>query len=314
MDEVKMTGTITKEKSLTGSINKGIGMGELPSARGLREFPSPAYSVNGADLTAVGEAIAEKAGTEKPVFPDGWKEAVEGITGGDVARSILDRTITDFKDDKLTSLGKNAFAGCSLNSFDCPNLSTIKTQAFTGITKMPATLSLPGLTYSEAQPFYNIKSEFEITCENLEAISFAMFQYSDIVRGYFPKMKTVESSGFHSCEKLTHIYAPIAEAIKDNTFYKCTALTIIDLPKAAYISQGAFSSSALCVLILRNSSLCALRNISAFNNTPFAANGTGGTIYSPAALIESYQTATNWSTLYAAGNCNFVAIEGSEYE
>lgn len=79
MADVKLTGTIVKEKCLTGSINKGIGMGELPSARGLGEFPSPAYSVNGTDLIAVGEAIAEKAGVEKPAWPDGWKEAVEGI-------------------------------------------------------------------------------------------------------------------------------------------------------------------------------------------------------------------------------------------
>lgn len=93
MAEFKLTGTIAKEKSLTGSINKGIGMGELPSARGLREFPSPAYSVNGADLAAVGEAIAEKTGAEKPVFPDGWKEAVEGATVGGVGKLICDAVI-----------------------------------------------------------------------------------------------------------------------------------------------------------------------------------------------------------------------------
>lgn len=49
------------------------------AAAGLAEFPQENYLVNGADLTAVGEAIAAKSGVEKPVFPDGWKAAVDGI-------------------------------------------------------------------------------------------------------------------------------------------------------------------------------------------------------------------------------------------
>jgi hypothetical protein len=72
--------------------------------------------------------------------------------------------------------------------------------------------------------------------------------------------------------------------------------------------------SSLTTLVLRNDTVVTLANINAFQGTPFASDGTGGTVYVPAALIESYQTATNWSTLYASGTCNFAAIEGSEYE
>ena len=70
----------------------------------------------------------------------------------------------------------------------------------------------------------------------------------------------------------------------------------------------------MTTLVLRNDTVVTLANINAFQGTPFASGGTGGTVYVPAALIESYQTATNWSTLYASGTCNFAAIEGSEYE
>jgi hypothetical protein len=65
---------------------------------------------------------------------------------------------------------------------------------------------------------------------------------------------------------------------------------------------------------MRGATVCPLINTNVFNSTPFAAGKAGGTVYVPQALIEQYQTATNWSTLYAAGTCNFVAIEGSEYE
>lgn len=86
----RIVGFIIKPKLLTARIDKGTGMGELPSASGQSEFPMPAYSVNGTDLTAVGEAIAEKAGVEKPVFPDGWIGAVEGIKGDTLAQLLSD--------------------------------------------------------------------------------------------------------------------------------------------------------------------------------------------------------------------------------
>ena len=72
--------------------------------------------------------------------------------------------------------------------------------------------------------------------------------------------------------------------------------------------------TALKTIVLRSAGLCSLVNANALTGTPFASGGTGGTVYVPSALIESYKTATNWSTLYAGGTCNFVAIEGSEYE
>lgn len=95
----------------------------------------------------------------------------------------------------------------------------------------------------------------------------------------------------------------------------CKSLTLVDLPNIASIGIRSFeNSSALTTIILRMGIVCALANTSAFDNTPFASGGTGGTVYVPQALITAYQNETNWSTLYAAGTCNFVAIEGSEYE
>lgn len=50
------------------------------------------------------------------------------------------------------------------------------------------------------------------------------------------------------------------------------------------------------------------------NSTQFASNGTGGTLYVPQALISSYQSATNWSTILGYANNSIQAIEGSQYE
>ena len=65
----------------------------------------------------------------------------------------------------------------------------------------------------------------------------------------------------------------------------------------------------LTMLILRSETVCTMSNISVFNDSPFASGGTGGKCLVPRSLIETYQTATNWSTLYAAGTCTFLALE-----
>ena len=70
----------------------------------------------------------------------------------------------------------------------------------------------------------------------------------------------------------------------------------------------------LTEIILRMSSVKTLENINCFNLTPFASNGTGGTLYVPQSLISTYQSASNWSTILGYAHNSIVAIEGSYYE
>lgn len=51
----------------------------VPEAEGLSDFPEGQYRVTGAELAAVGDAIAQKSGTEAPAWPEGFTQAVEGI-------------------------------------------------------------------------------------------------------------------------------------------------------------------------------------------------------------------------------------------
>lgn len=99
----------------------------------------------------------------------------------------------------------------------------------------------------------------------------------------------------------------------------CSALTDVDLG----VGGGTLAANCLngCValnhVILRGSQITVLANINAFNNTPFASGKAGGTLYVPSALISSYQSATNWSTIFGYGNGaqnQILPIEGSIYE
>jgi len=76
-----------------------------------------------------------------------------------------------------------------------------------------------------------------------------------------------------------------------------------------------FQHSKLSTLILRQETKVAgLSNINSFGYTPFASDGSGGTLYVPSALISSYQSATNWSTILGYANNQILPIEGSQYE
>ena len=140
---------------------------------------------------------------------------------------------------------------------------------------------------------------------------------------YFPKISldywSYSQQGnnfFRDCQKLTSVFAPKIANIKASFFENCYLLPAFEADVAGKIETSAFGNCrALETLILRNTSLVILSNVNAFNNTPFRGyGGYSGHIYVPQSLIASYQTASNWSTLYASYNDLFQPIEGSPYE
>ena len=96
----------------------------------------------------------------------------------------------------------------------------------------------------------------------------------------------------------------------------CTALEKVDYTTNEGIATSHFSGcSVLNTLILRRTAgIVSLNSTGAFNNSPFASAGSGGTLYVPSALISTYQSATNWSTILGYANNSIQAIEGSQYE
>lgn len=126
---------------------------------------------------------------------------------------------------------------------------------------------------------------------------------------------TIRRNAFSVLRTLKSVSLPNVTEISTNAFSSCSALESVQLSKATAIKSSAFyGCSALKSLVLRSPTVCTLSTSNVFNYSSFSSSGKGGTVYVPQALITEYQNATNWSTLYASGKCNFVAIEGSEYE
>lgn len=183
------------------------------------------------------------------------KLAGGGGGGGDHAAedAIISRTITDYTNDRVTSIGNYAFTGCSsLTSADFPAATSIGESAFS-------------------------------ECSNLTSAD-------------FPAATSIGEFAFDVCSNLTSANFPAATSIGGAAFSECSSLTSADFPAVTSIENFAFEvCSNLTSITLRvTTQVCTLSNTSAFNSTPIKS-GTGY-IYVPAALIDSYKTATNWTT------------------
>ena len=108
-----------------------------------------------------------------------------------------------------------------------------------------------------------------------------------------PNVTSLEYQSFQRCTALRDIYIPKVNNIAGGVFNTCTALEILDLPTICTIASGAFTDSGLTHLILRRNAVYTLK-AEPFANTPIA-NGAGW-IYVPAQQVNSYKSATNWST------------------
>ena len=81
--------------------------------------------------------------------------------------------------------------------------------------------------------------------------------------------------------------------LKTQAFASCAALTVVDFPHVTTIDMGAFNGcNALRTIILRAPSVCVGY---AGRWDPLMPSNDGLYVYVPAALVESYKVATNWS-------------------
>ena len=190
-------------------------------------------------------------------------------------------SITSFSSTKITGaeMGRRSFShNSSLKSVSMPNLS------------------IGSNTSKMVEAFLN--------CTSLETL-------------YLPRIGTTWGTNMcESCSSLTDVNIDACVTLPQATFRYCHALAELDLPNCTKIMNTAIESHSMTALILRASSVVSLNNVNALQNTPL--RGYGGTysghVYVPSSLIASYKTASNWSSIYAAYNDIFKAIEGSIYE
>lgn len=267
------------------------------------------------DLTAVANAIRTKGGGSASLaFPGGFVSAVQAIPTGITPsgtkqisiteNGTVTEDVTNYASAEITvdvqggatvdDLATGAWPIGDITLTVCPT----RWAAFSNCKKIRKVTA----TYSAGMPGGNV------------------FQASGITEFVGINVQLLEMSMFFQCSSLVKVTAPKSNWYNYQAFSGCANLEVADLGTGD-INRGAvfFQCKKLNTLILRSTSLCALGNVGNFNNTPFHPNGdtsiTGtGTLYVPASLVDTYKTATNWSTLYSDGTMDVLPIEGSIYE
>ena len=232
-------------------------------------------------LTNIADAIRAKTGKTDGMTLEQMPEEIASIQGGGggeadrtMENGLVGRTLTEYINDTADTIGTYAFAYYSSLEY----------------VSMPNATTISG------------GNNF-LSCSKLKRVD-------------IPNLKNaVSNSGnhFRNCTALEELRVPLLNTVL--SVGSCTALRVYELGTPYSISASAFANlTALEVLVMHCTKVVALSNVNAFTGTRFAAGGAGGKVYVPQQYIEGYKTATNWSSLYEAGTCEFIAIEGSEYE
>lgn len=111
------------------------------------------------------------------------------------------------------------------------------------------------------------------------------------------RVTTIGAYAFYKVP-VTSVDFPNVTGIIEGAFYYCKNLETINFPKLKNMGVSSFlNCQKLVTVILRKvDGICTLSSTSIFKNTPIES-GTGY-VYVPAALVNSYKAATNW-TVYA---------------
>ena len=113
---------------------------------------------------------------------------------------------------------------------------------------------------------------------------------------------------FYNCKKIKNLTFTRLYQLGTSCFYGCSSLETVDLGDLGAIPAQTFDgcTSLQSITLRKTGSICTLASTNAFN---LITNQV--TVYVPSDLIASYQTATNWVTLYNGGygKVNFVAIQ-----
>lgn len=219
-----------------------------------------------------------------------------------------------------TSVGVSAFGMClGLQSVNLPAAVEIGSSAFTSCgvvsVNLPAAVNLGGSAFASCSRLTTISAPAVETIGDK-----AFYQCSALTAADFPMATTLGANAFGQCSALTAADFPNVKKVSLSAFYSCAALETAIFPAVETISASAFwRCFNLTSLYLTGSSVCVLTGSNALTSTPIAgysaSAGQLGSIYVPASLVMTYQSATNWvyfsSRFVGLTDAEIAALEGT---
>ena len=239
---------LTPDKIVSGNTVLGV-VGTGSGGGGGTEDLNDVLTEQEALIAELKEVLAEKA---------------SGGGDGDIASSILDRTVATFESYTTTKIGEYALRTCAkLKSINVPNATSIGQYAFAGCSLL-ASVNFPKVE-SVGQYAFN-------QCNQLRYIN-------------LPSLASASSNAFRDTQYVETIDCGTEFAsIPATMFYGCRGLKALILRSETLVTLANTSAFTSCYRILGT------------KNSGFNPNGEKiGFIYVPKNLLEQYASATNWS-------------------
>lgn len=207
---------------------------------------------------------------------------------------LIDQSLTSLEENGITSLRTYAFyINDNIKKINFPSLTTMGTYAFYSC-RLLEEVDLPLITTASYYGFNGCNSLKKININNLSRLNQlalgSCFSLNDIDTSEV----TIVNDSVFSNSGIGELILPVCTSLGSYTG-QGQRMSTIDLTNNISINTDKFNkANGLVHLILRSSTLCSLSATNAFAETPLANNI--GWIYVPTDLIDTYKSATNWST------------------
>lgn len=120
---------------------------------------------------------------------------------------------------------------------------------------------------------------------------YKFYHCASLTTAKFDEATSIRSNAFSFCSNLIYISINSLNSLSANSFSNCTSLTRLFIPNVMQFDLSVFASCTALNAVILNSR-ATLRNVNAFYQCP-------AIIYVQPEDLSWYETATNWSTLYA---------------
>ena len=224
---------------------------------------------------------------------------VSGGGGHEDEDGLVTRNISEYNNNRVTSIGMYAFYFCdALSTANFPNVTSIGSGAFGGCSNLKS-VNIPNATYIGNTAFRScpLSTVSFPSATNIGDSAFA--NCASLTTANFPNVTSIGISVFYSCTDLMSANIPNVLTIGSGVFANCSALTTASFPNVMSIGSHAFRNcTSLVSAYFLSSSVVTLASTSVFQYTPMSTSsytGSFGSIYVPASLVDSYKTAKNWS-------------------
>ena len=205
-------------------------------------------------------------------------------------------SLTEVSFPKATIISSDAFQYCSgLTSVSFPLATSIGSYAFqycSSLTEITE-VSFPKATSISSFAFSNCSSLTEVSFPLATSIGINAFNgCSSLTSVSFPEVTSIDQGAFASCSGLTSVSFLVATSIGSAAFASCSGLTSASFPKATSIDDYAFQSCSSLTTIYVGTESDTVCTLSSTNAIPSSVTD----IYVPYFLVDSYKSATNWSS------------------